>query len=217
MIVVLAMGMGCARPGFLHRGPREEIAVLPPEAIQERDNAASPAAETDPLQAGDEIHLQIFREPEISGKFRIMPEGVIRHPLLGDVELEGQTARQAEEHIVNLLTADYLVNPRVILTVSQRRQWEQDEKLHVLVMGEVKRPGEVSFVPDERLTLLDAIARAGGFTKGASRNRVRVVRVIDGERRTLRVRVDDILTGKRDHENIDLQPDDVINVPEVWF
>ncbi len=174
------------------------------------------------LRGGDEIRLEVFREPEMSGIFRLTrPEGFIRHPLLGDVVLKGMTLEEAEASVHQRLAEDFLVNPRVILQLAREPvapRAPEEADLQVLVMGQVRNPGAVTFQRGERLTLLEAISLAGGFTKGASRNRVRLVREDeDGKRQTIRVRVDDILSGKQGHQNIELKSGDTINVPEVWF
>jgi len=163
------------------------------------------------LQPGDTVHVEVFREPELSGSFRLTAEGVIRHPLLGDVALGGLAAAQAEAHLRDRLADNYLVNPRVILRV------ESSASMQVMVMGEVKRPGSIALEQGERLTLLEAISRAGGFTDAASVNRVRVVRTDNGRRRRIRVRVAKLLAGSNREENMILQPNDVVMIPEIWF
>ncbi len=193
----------------------------PPDAVTLTDAAEAPLVQRYELRPGDEIRLEVFREPELSGNFRLTrPDGLIRHPLLGDVVLKGMTVNEAEAYVHRRLAADFLVNPRVILQLAREpeppRPREELEP-QVLVMGQVRRPGAVTFARGERLTLLEAIALAGGFTNVASRNRVLLVREVDGRRERIRVRVDDVLEGKPGHHNIELKPGDTISVPEVWF
>jgi len=69
----------------------------------------------------------------------------------------------------------------------------------------------------ERLTLLEAIVRAGGFTPKAAPNRTTIVRTVDGKKSTLRVRVADVLAGRPGVQDVPLEPDDVITIPEIWF
>lgn len=163
------------------------------------------------LQPGDTISLRVFREPELSGDFRLNAEGIIRHPLLGAVALRDLPVSAAEQLIEDKLAADYLVNPRLILSVAEQ------SGMQVLLMGEVRRPGPLSIPHGETLTLLEAIARAGGFTDMASPNRVRVVRTSGPEPETIHVRVGDVLAGRGNHRDIPLEPNDVITVQEVRF
>ncbi len=198
-----------------------ESSAAPGVAATVTEAAAAPQDERYTLRAGDEIRLDVFREPEISGSFRLTrPDGLIRHPLMGDVALKGLTVAEAEALVRHRLDTEFLVNPRVILQLAREPESPRapDEvDLQVLVMGQVRKPGAVTFQRGERLTLLEAISAAGGFTNVASRNRVRIVRETDGKRESIRVRVDDILAGKQGHRNVELKPGDTINVPEVWF
>ena len=88
----------------------------------------------------------------------------------------------------------------------------------IVVMGEVEKPGVYPLPPGEPMTLLQAIAVAGGFTELASPDRVRIVRRLeDGSQTTLKVRVSDLLGGKGRQQDLSLEPNDVIMVPEVVF
>jgi polysaccharide export outer membrane protein len=164
------------------------------------------------LQPGDEVNLQVYREPELSGLFRIGPSGEIRHSLVGVIPLAGKTVRAAEGDLMRRLEADYLVNPRVILKVVSSQSGQ------IVLFGEVMKPGVYPLPFGESMTLLQAIAVAGGFTDLASPDRVRIVRRSrDGQQTTLTVRVSDLLKGKGGQKDIPLEPNDVITVPEVIF
>ncbi len=83
------------------------------------------------------------------------------------------------------------------------------------VFGQVRSPGR--YYVRRGLTVVDAIAEAGGFTDLASQNKVEVIRKEDGESRTIRVPVGTILRGARTSENIFLRKGDTIRVPERFF
>ena len=176
----------------------------------------SPAAAAVPaneyvLQAGDEIDILIFREPELSGVFKLNPAGEIRHSLAGSIPLAGKTIEAAEEFFTKKLAKDYLVNPRVTLKLVSTLSSQ------IVLMGEVEKPGVYPLPFGEKTTLLQAIAGAGGFTELASPDRVRIVRrTPDGHQTTLKVRVSDLLKGGK-QQDIPLEPNDVIMVPEVVF
>lgn len=85
----------------------------------------------------------------------------------------------------------------------------------VFVIGEVKQPGPISLTED--LTLVGAIGKAGGFTRIASPSRSRVIRVVNGVERTLRVNVADIIKRGDRHKDIALEPGDIVVVPESFF
>jgi polysaccharide biosynthesis/export protein len=85
----------------------------------------------------------------------------------------------------------------------------------VYVMGEVMKPG--IYPQPERLTLLKVITLAGGFTKYAAKNRVELIRR-DGEKKTLlKVNLKDVINDPEKHEDISLEPGDVVIVPESLF
>ena len=200
--VAAGMGGGCA-----HSRTSHPAAVVP--ATGAETSASVPAYI---LQAGDEIDIQVYREPELSGTFKINPAGAIRHSLAGAVPLAGKTVAEAEAFFTRKLAQDYLVNPRVIVKLLSTQSSQ------VVVLGEVKKPGVYPLPFGETMTLLQAIAGAGGFTELASPDRVRIVRRLpDGGTTTLRVRVSDLLRGKGRDKDVPLEPNDVIMVDQVFF
>lgn len=204
----ISLAAGCSHPG-----PRlDPDRVLRTGDGATRAEASAPAAPEYVLQPGDEVDLQIYREPELSGLFRVGPSGEIRHSLAGGIPLAGKTVRQAEEEITRLLAENYLVNPRVILKVVSSQSGQ------IVLLGEVSKPGVYPLPFGESMTLLQAIAVAGGFTELASPDRVRIVRRSrDGTQTTMAVRVSDLLKGRGGQKDIPLEPNDVITVPEVIF
>lgn len=186
---------------------REIKDLLSPE-----DLAVSSAPSDYVLRAGDEIDIQVYREPELSGTFKIDPSGDIRHSLAGSIPLAGKTVSGAEAFFTKRLAKDYLVNPRVIIKMVSTQSSQ------IVVLGAVKNPGVYPLPIGDSMTLLQAIAGAGGFTELASPERVRIVRKNpDNSQTTLRVRVASLLAGKGRQEDIPLEPNDVIMVPEVVF
>lgn len=203
LVVVLLLSSGCR-----HAGVVAETKLSAPEGVIEaKGEQSAPYL----LQAGDEVNIQVFREPELSGKFLLSADGGIRHSLLGNVHLGGLSLMDAEAQMTSLLAENYLVSPSVMVSMESTRRDQ------VLLLGEVKKPGSYPMLSGERLTLIGAIAGAGGFTDLASPNRVRIVRLVDGHPSTLRVRVADVMEGKGKERDIVLAPNDVITVPEVWF
>ena len=184
----------------------------PPKAKKVSPEPAPSTDETYILQPGDEIELQIYREPEISGTFRLNPAGEIRHPLAGAIPLAGKSLSKAEADLTDCFNQRYLVNPNIIVKLVSTTGGQ------IVLLGEVKKPGVYHFRVGETMTLLQAIAGAGGFTELASPDRVRIVRrKPDGTQETLPVRVSDLLRGKGKQQDIPLEPNDVITVPEVFF
>jgi len=132
-------------------------------------------------------------------------------PLIGSVDVRGRSLRQTEELVRQLYDKDYLVNPQITLVVMRYAQRA------VNVMGSVNAPQAVPFPPERGLTLLEAIARAGGFSRLADKSKVRIVRTDDkGVNTTYTINVDRLIDG-RSSSSWPLQVDDVIQVPENFF
>lgn len=180
--------------------------------------AVSKAASTDAprdisgYKIGPENVLQIDvyygRDKELSRKVRVSSRGRITFPLLGDVEVSGLTVAELEKKLTELLDRDYLVNPQVSVFIEQYST--------VSILGQVKEPG--SFEIKGKLTLIEAISLAGGFTKIAATNDVRIMRTMpDGTKSTIKVKANDIINKGREEDDVLLHPGDIITVPESFF
>jgi polysaccharide export outer membrane protein len=84
------------------------------------------------------------------------------------------------------------------------------------IIGQVNRPGSYA-IPDREITLVEAIGMAGGFTRIASRNKTRIIRVEDGIEKIIQVKVDAITEAGKKIQDVVIQPNDVIVVPESFF
>ncbi len=114
------------------------------------------------LGPGDKVKVTVFGEPNLSGDFQLDSSGAIAMPLAGDINVAGSDVRGLEKTITNKLSGRFLINPKVSAQVVSFRPY--------YVYGEVKQPGQFVFATD--LTVVNAIARAGGFTPRAKRNQV---------------------------------------------
>jgi polysaccharide export outer membrane protein len=109
---------------------------------------------------GDVLEVEVYDDPDLSGLVTVQHGGEISFPLLGDVEVNGLTAREVRETLTLLLAKDYLVDPQVAVRVKEHRsQW-------ITLVGEVVRPGKY-FLQGSK-TLLELLTEAGGFTPQAS-------------------------------------------------
>jgi polysaccharide export outer membrane protein len=125
------------------------------------------------------------------------------------MEVAGLTVAQLQEKLRALLEKDYLVNPQVTAFI--------EEYSTVSIMGEVKKPGVYPI--KGRLTVVELISLAEGFSKIASPNKVKVIRTLpDGTKQETVVRVRDIMNkNSGDKENYVLRSGDVVIVPESIF
>ncbi len=163
------------------------------------------------IQPLDTIQITVFQEPDLTQKVKVSQQGTINYPLLGTVQIAGLTVSEAEKRIAALLARDYLVNPRVSIAV------ENYSGRQVILLGQVKNPGSYEIPADESLTLLQMIARSGGFTEAAASDRVSIVRSENGQKRKIVINVSAIIKNRGKSKDIDLMPGDVVSVPETLF
>lgn len=142
------------------------------------------------LQPSDLIRVMVFQEPDLLREVRITQEYTITLPLIGTIDVRNKTVRQAEEIIHDLYDKDYLVNPQINLTVLEYTQRT------VKVLGAVNQPGAIVFPPEQKMGLLEAIARAGGFSRIADRKRVKLSRTLaDGKTENYTINTDEMIQG----------------------
>lgn len=160
------------------------------------------------LQPSDVIKVQVFQEDDLTREMRLSQESTISLPMINTVNLKGKTLAEAQELIRSLYDRDYLVNPQVTIIILDY------SKRSVNVLGSVNTPGVILFPQETGLTLLDAIARAGGFSRLADKKRVRLTRVTaDGDTKNYTINADEIMQGATSESWV-LLKDDVISVPE---
>lgn len=159
------------------------------------------------LGSGDLLEIKVYEEQDLSGAYRISPEGTIDFPLCGKVNLNGKTQGQAADALIKCLAERYIKHPNVSVLL---REYNSKK---VFVFGEVQKPG--TFPYDQDMSIIQAVTLAGGFTRTAAKNSLSVTRIIDGQERKIRVPVEDIGVGKE--RNFQLQPGDIVFVPESFF
>lgn len=157
------------------------------------------------LGVGDIFVVRVFNEPDLSQEYRVGADGTIDFPYLARLRVQGQLPSAVADAIRNgLQERGVLREPQVSVFVREVTSRRID------LIGAVARPGSVPFAPG--MTIIQAIAGAGGFTPIANRDRVTLIRACNGRRRTTIVPAQAIIEGRA--ANILLTPNDVINVPE---
>lgn len=185
------------------------FAALPGGGVRAQEQDQPSAESTDyVMQPSDLIRVMVFQEPDLMREVRITQEYTITLPLIGTIDLRNKTVRQAEEIIRSLYDKDYLVNPQINLTVLEYTQRT------VKVLGAVNQPGAIVFPPEQKMGLLEAIARAGGFSRIAERRKVRLSRTLaDGKSENYVINTDEMIQGASAQQWL-LTKGDVIFVPE---
>ncbi len=175
-------------------GTAAPIAQAPPTG-QELNRAAN-LSTAYRLGSGDEVRVNVFGEENLSGQFEIDGEGGVSLPLIGYVEAAGLTLRDFEGAVENALQDGYLRDPQVSAEVLNFRPY--------YIIGEVGSGGEFPY--SHGMTVLNAVAIAGGYSYRADRRRVIITRIVSG-----------VETEHQADPSASVLPGDVIRVRERFF
>lgn len=149
------------------------------------------------LGAGDSVRIYVYGEPDLTfERLLIGQSGRISYPFLGELAVAGKTPAQVQLVVEQGLKPDYLIDPRVSVSIVRYRPF--------FVNGEVRQPGGVEFQP--ALTLRKAVSLAGGFTERANRKAFKVIPASDADREEISVGLD-----------YEVQPGDIITVEDTFF
>lgn len=155
----------------------------------------------------DTFEVRVYGEAELSGTFRVATDGSVDYPLAGRIQVAGLRTGEIQQLLVTKLKDRYLKDPQVIVTVKDRNSQK------ISVLGQVARPGQVPYYPN--MTIVDAIASAGGFTGIAAKNSVNLRREAAGKIEMHTYPVADISEGRS--PNVMVLPGDVLVVDERVF
>jgi polysaccharide biosynthesis/export protein len=160
LAVALALA-GCSADGNSDIAFPMQVAQL-----QSTGNSPTTSYGSYALRPNDQVRVQVYNEPDITGDYQVDSAGFLSIPLAGRVKAAGLTASQLERSITSRLRGGILNDPRVSIQVSTYAP--------IYIHGEVKKSGEFPFRPG--LTVMDAVAAAGGFTYRADDSRAYVRR-----------------------------------------
>lgn len=132
---------------------------------------SSDAAAPYGLGAGDTLQIIVFGESDLTGAYRVNDSGMVAMPLVGAIAAAGLDLDQFRQRLTERLQANAVRNPNVTVTINEYRPF--------FILGEVKNPGSYAYVPN--MTVLTAVAIAGGFTYRASESEIAVTRQNGGK------------------------------------
>jgi polysaccharide export outer membrane protein len=165
--------------------------------------AAAAPADTYIIGASDVLSISVWKEPAVSGSLLVRPDGMISMPLLGDVQASGLTPLALGDQIATKLRK-YIQDPKVdvVITAINSRK--------IFLLGEFTKKGSVEMTPG--MTLLQAIASAGGFSEFANVKKVYILRDEGGKRVRIPVQYKAALKGNSELDLV-LKPGDTIVAP----
>jgi polysaccharide export outer membrane protein len=162
------------------------------------------------LAPADLISVTVYQEKDMDRNVRVNTDGTVSLPLIGTVAIGGSTLADAQAAIEKKLS-QYLVSPQVSLFI------EDYGNKTIYVMGEVAKPGSYPIPTESRMTLLEAISTAGGFTPVAAQDRARVLRYVDGQSVTYTINTKAITQQGQKDKDMVLIPNDIVYIPQSFF
>jgi polysaccharide export outer membrane protein len=159
MILIGQLALGGAAPAHAQTAPvSSAVGPVAPEAPPRTSDVKADYR----LGAGDKVRITVYGEPNLTGEYYVSTRGTLSVPLIGDVPATGQTVPQIAETVRAKLADGYIRDPKVAAEVLTYRPY--------YILGEVNKPGEYPYTSD--LTVMNAVATAGGFTYRAQTKKV---------------------------------------------
>lgn len=156
------------------------------------------------IQPTDILVIEVVNEPQLAARdFHVSSSGEISYPYLGGIRAAGRTTVEVMREVKEKLEADYLVNAQVLVSVRDYR------KQQISVIGQVNKPGLIDIPPERKLTVMQAIAVAGGLNPRARTSNIQLTR--EGRPEPMRFSLDEL---KDPEKAVYVEAGDVIFVPE---
>jgi polysaccharide biosynthesis/export protein len=161
------------------------------------------------LGSNDYVSFRVVEDRDNdSQRLRVNDNGELEVPYVGLVPAKGKSCKELAYTIKSLLEKEYYYHATVILAVDRV---SEKSRGRIYVYGQVKGQGPQEIPPDEDYTVSKAIVRAGGFSDFADKAKVKVTRK-NGEHFVVNVK--NVVERGRTDEDVVLQPDDQITVPQ---
>ena len=164
------------------------------------------------LGSGDVVTVSVWKNPDLTVRVPVRPDGYISVPLVGDVLAGGLTpatiAANTEQKLLQ-----YIRTPKVSIIVEELNSAEFQNR--VRVVGGIAEPKSISH--RDGMTVLDLVLEAGGLNEFASADAAKLYRTIEGEPQIYPIYLDSIFKDGILDTNYTLLPGDVISIPERRF
>ncbi len=160
----------------------------------------------------DVVTVNVWKNPDLSITVPVRPDGKISVPLVGEIVAGGKKPIDVASDIKKKLSR-FIKDPQVAVILEQLNSHEFLSRIRVT--GAVNTQLSMNF--RQGMTVLDAILEAGGVNEFASANNTKLFRKINGEVKTIDIDLDDILSDGNMNTNYDLQPGDILSIPERVF
>lgn len=178
------------------------------------------AQDTYRIKPGDVVRIEVLEDSSINRESLVLPDGRVSVPLVGTIQVGGRSVDQVRGDVIAKLRPNFAADPTVFVSLSQlaepapaRSGVGGTSSISIYVLGEVGTPGEVSI--KRNTTVLQALAKVGGFSRFAATKRVQLRRSDkSGAEQIFNFSYQDILAGKSNVGTTVLRQGDVIIVPQ---
>ncbi|WP_425475261.1 XrtA/PEP-CTERM system exopolysaccharide export protein [Sphingomonas silueang] len=204
------MGIGAAGLALLGGCAGGSRPELPPAPFVQAREAPGEDYIIGPL---DQLTVFVWRNPELSTKVQVRPDGRITTPLINDMPATGKTPAMLADDL-KLALSEYIKDPLVSVIVEN---FAGTYSQQIRIVGATEKPASLPYRAN--MTLLDAMIAVGGLKEYASGNRARLVRYdrATGKQQEFGLRLSSLLKNGDTAANVRLQPGDVIIIPESMF
>jgi polysaccharide export outer membrane protein len=191
---------GCASSGH----------ELPPAAMVASQEKPGEEYIIGPL---DQLNIFVWRNPELSTKVQVRPDGRITTPLISDMPAVGKTPAMLADDM-KIALSEYVKDPIVSVIVEN---FNGTFSQQIRIVGATEKPASIPFRAN--MTVLDAMIAVGGLNQYAAGNRARLVRYdkTTGKQTQYNLRLSKLLKDGDPSANVQLEPGDVIIIPESMF
>ena len=189
-----------------------------PAAAQQKPQSAAPQAKTSPgnVPAGvalppgyvigseDVLTIVFWRDKDLTGDYRVRPDGKVTLPLLNDVQAAGLTPDELRANLTES-ASKFVQEPSATVIVKEIHSRK------VFITGNVAKPD--SYPLNGEMNVLQLIAQAGGLLEYADSKNIVVIRTDEGRQKHFKFNYKDVINRKRPEQNITLKPGDTVVVP----
>lgn len=176
-------------------------------AIAQEKKVSAPEPQPEPLyviQPNDLLEVFVWKEPELTRKVLVRPDGRISFPLVQDLQASGVTPGELKKQVEAKLS-EFLNAPEVTVIVDAIQSYR------IYVLGKVQKPGSINV--EKPVTVLQALALAGGFQDYAKDDEMTVIRTQGKKNKVFNFNYREVIQGKKSEQNILLESGDVVVVP----
>ncbi len=181
------------------------------EKVPVVSTGAGPQAQSEPrgyiIGPQNLLQIKIFGDATSSQMYRVDEGGFVKHALIGRVKLSGMSVEDAEKMMETRLAGDYIINPQVTIFILEYSRFS--------IIGEVQRPGTYEITG--RVSVIEAISMAGGFTRIANPRGVKIMRNKEGQESAIEIDTTRVTQHGDRSADVAIDAGDILVVSKSFF